>query len=145
MAKLEDMGHPFTFVSTGRSCNGTKASPRRAPLSLVLFLVQLLARTTCSETPFTFVFKSESRSWSEARSDCRFAGGDLARIYSDAENMAAYALTGGANTWLGLTDAQTEGTWVWADGSPLDFVPSVGVVVMAAVGVKRQLGAVLEA
>ena len=77
-------------------------------------------------TSDTFVFVSEPRTWSAARSDCQSRGGDLAWITSEAENAKAYSLTGGNSTWLGLTDIQQEGRWLWADGTPISFTPSSG-------------------
>ena len=79
-----------------------------------------------SESDSDFVFFSTPKSWSDARIDCQSRGGDLAKITSETENAKAYSLTGGAQTWLGLTDALTEGAWTWADGSAVTFTPSSG-------------------
>jgi len=54
-----------------------------------------------------------------ALATCIAAGGSLAKIESAAEQTAAYALTGGVNTWIGLNDIGTEGTFTWADDSAL--------------------------
>ena len=35
--------------------------------------------------------------------------------------MYVQNLHGGAHSWLGLSDINTEGTFVWSDGTPLDF------------------------
>ena len=56
-----------------------------------------------------------------ARAACQALGGDLASIHSAEENAAAFALTGGKSTRIGLTDAAAEGTFVWDDGTPLDY------------------------
>ena len=61
-------------------------------------------------------------SHAEAREACRALGGDLASIHSEAENEEAFALTGGVSARIGLTDAAVEGTFVWEDGTPLDYV-----------------------
>ena len=70
-----------------------------------------------------FEFVSNPGSWSAARSECIRRGGDLASLHNAAENAAAFALVP-ANTaaWIGLSDATTEGTWVWTDGTPYDYV-----------------------
>lgn len=58
-----------------------------------------------------------------ARDLCRRVGGDLVVIETREENeligriVAAWT----PNTmWIGLTDAETEDSWVWGDGRPLE-------------------------
>jgi hypothetical protein len=72
-------------------------------------------------------YHAAPKSWSAARADCRSREGDLASIHNAAENAEAFALhverslPSGQSTWLGLTDAADEGTWVWSDGTPLGY------------------------
>ena len=73
-----------------------------------------------------FVLISTPRTWSAARSDCLERGGDLAWITSEEENAKAYSLTNGAIVWLGLTDTVAEGSWKWADGTPVTWLPASG-------------------
>jgi len=49
-------------------------------------------------------------------------GGDLASIHTDSMNDYFYSLTdGSSHYWIGFSDQETEGTFVWADGSCSDF------------------------
>ena len=36
--------------------------------------------------------------------------------------MYVQSLQGGEQSWLGLSDINTEGTFVWNDGTPVDFI-----------------------
>ncbi|XP_069118181.1 galactose-specific lectin nattectin-like [Argopecten irradians] len=67
------------------------------------------------------------RDWAHANNDCRAKGGKLLTIHSSGEQNFIMSALGSLNfqgngVWLGLTDQATEGTFVWADGSPVDFV-----------------------
>ena len=60
-------------------------------------------------------------SWSEARVAALQLGGDLVTVNDDGENdwlMSTFGSFEGENRslWLGYNDAETEGTWVWANG-----------------------------
>ena len=68
-----------------------------------------------------FTFHSGASTWAEARAACQSAGSDLASIRSAAEDAEAWGLTGGQSTWIGFTDAAEEGTWVWSDGSTVNY------------------------
>jgi len=60
--------------------------------------------------------------WSEAEDACRFYGLTLASIHSQQEQDFVTDLTGGRQSWIGLTDAATEGEWQWSDGTPADYL-----------------------
>jgi len=64
-------------------------------------------------------FNSTPQTWLAAMTTCLAAGGNLAKIESAAEQTAAFALTGGVNTWIGLNDIGQEGTFTWSDDSAL--------------------------
>jgi len=59
-----------------------------------------------------------------ARERCEVAGGRLASIHS-ADQHAWLQYTNfqmqRGTWWIGLTDAEEEGTYEWDDGTPLDF------------------------
>lgn len=63
-------------------------------------------------------------SWSEAQAHCeRGFGGTLVVIDASAENTEVVAFAGAKlpAVWIGLSDLRTEGAFVWADGTPLEF------------------------
>jgi hypothetical protein len=65
--------------------------------------------------------------WSEARTRCRQrgAGWDLAIVLDAEENQLAVALAAGSEAWLGGTDVDAEGEWVWVrDGTAFPSVQS---------------------
>jgi len=61
------------------------------------------------------------KSYDDARDSCQSHGGDLASVHSFAENAEAFQISGGRSVWLGLTDRALEGSWLWSDGTPMDF------------------------
>jgi len=67
-------------------------------------------------------FRSEKVSWQEGLAICKGKGGDYASIHSEKENNYVQdKVCGGVDCWLGLTDANKEGTWTWTDGSPMNY------------------------
>ena len=72
-----------------------------------------------SET--SYLYFADQLTWSEARASCQVMGGDLASIHSWADAKHAFPQEIQGYAWIGLTDAASEGQWVWSDGSPLGF------------------------
>ncbi|KAL9961213.1 hypothetical protein ACROYT_G030116 [Oculina patagonica] len=64
---------------------------------------------------------SSCDSWSGSRGTCATFGANLPSIHSQEENVYVQSLHGGEHSWLGLSDINTEGTFVWSDGTPFDF------------------------
>lgn len=70
----------------------------------------------------TYAICDQPRSWDDARSFCQVAGYDLAVLETTQEHVELLDL---ARTrfdeiyWIGLHDMETEGTFVWVDGTPL--------------------------
>jgi low affinity IgE Fc receptor len=63
---------------------------------------------------------STPRSWHDALHSCRSAGQTLVQIESPAEDDFVASLSG-ASLWLGASDTQRDGHFIWSDGSPIGF------------------------
>jgi len=67
-----------------------------------------------------YLFCLDVTTWEQARDKCRDYGSELLRVDDAAEQAfvwgAATDAVGPDDWWIGLTDAQTEGTFVWSDG-----------------------------
>ncbi|KAJ8366307.1 hypothetical protein AAFF_G00362870, partial [Aldrovandia affinis] len=66
-----------------------------------------------------YYFSTEEKSWKDSRSACLKQGADLVIIESKEEQDFIYKHTGEDAYWIGLSDSETEGTWLWVDGTPL--------------------------
>ncbi|KAJ8362106.1 hypothetical protein AAFF_G00396630 [Aldrovandia affinis] len=66
-----------------------------------------------------YYFSTERKSWNDSRSDCLKQGADLVIIETEEEKDFITKHTGGYGYWIGLSDSETEGTWLWVDGTPL--------------------------
>ena len=64
---------------------------------------------------------SSCDSWSGSQGICAALGANLPSIHSQEVNVYVQSLHGGEHSWLGLSDINTEGTFVWSDGTPFDF------------------------
>jgi len=62
----------------------------------------------------------EAVSWRLAKSWCEALGGHLVTITSVNENILVDRLTD-RYSWIGLSDAKEEGTWVWMTGEPFAY------------------------
>uniref|UniRef100_A0ABM5GNH2 Macrophage mannose receptor 1-like isoform X2 n=1 Tax=Pogona vitticeps TaxID=103695 RepID=A0ABM5GNH2_9SAUR len=63
--------------------------------------------------------ENEREKWTVARTDCRNQGGNLATIPSKAVQafLTVHLKSATADTWIGLNDITSEGTFLWTDGS----------------------------
>ncbi|KAI4901903.1 hypothetical protein NFI96_013838 [Prochilodus magdalenae] len=70
-----------------------------------------------------YVFSQDKLSWNSSRERCKELGGDLAIVNSKEEQdfLGRMVTTVGNSNlyWIGLTDAETEGVWLWVDQTPL--------------------------
>ncbi|KAJ8337086.1 hypothetical protein SKAU_G00383060 [Synaphobranchus kaupii] len=74
-----------------------------------------------------FHFVSEKRDWAESEINCQHLGGNLASVHNADEYSFLRDLVNqhGSNKpsfWIGLADAVKEGTWLWSDGTKVDFI-----------------------
>jgi hypothetical protein len=71
-----------------------------------------------------YLFCFVSRTFEDAEADCVAKGGHLASIHDEATHVLlwdAAVEVQGASWWFGLHDTDTEGEYVWTDGTPFDF------------------------
>ena len=63
-------------------------------------------------------------SWTAAQSFCRGYGAQLVEIESSVENsiIEDEITKVGDQTWIGLTDAASEGAWKWASGRTPSYI-----------------------
>ncbi|KAJ8358300.1 hypothetical protein AAFF_G00015880 [Aldrovandia affinis] len=66
-----------------------------------------------------YYFSTEDKNWNDSRSACLKQGADLVIIETEEEQDFIYKHTGEDVYWIGLSDSETEGTWLWVDGTPL--------------------------
>ncbi|XP_061072210.1 CD209 antigen-like protein C [Conger conger] len=65
-----------------------------------------------------YYFSTERKSWKDSHRDCLRRGADLVIIESDEEQAFITKYTEDYY-WIGLSDLETEGTWLWVDGTLL--------------------------
>lgn len=86
----------------------------------------------CPDTLNGFIYMGErnghryfcslySATWEQAKTDCGAVGGYLAVMDDAGENAFVASKLMGRNAYIGLSDSNTEGTFEWVNGAPLNF------------------------
>lgn len=82
-----------------------------------------VTETDTAGTDYAFCFRPLDY-WS-AQYDCQAQGGELASIHDQPQNdwmaQTLSNLNVGGEWWIGINDAYSEGTFVWEDGSTVDY------------------------
>ncbi|XP_055014846.1 type-2 ice-structuring protein-like [Boleophthalmus pectinirostris] len=65
-----------------------------------------------------FTFVTAQMPWSMAQMSCMTLGGSLATIHSPQEDKFVSYLAQGTRAWIGFSDAQNEGHWLWINSEP---------------------------
>ena len=71
-----------------------------------------------------YLYIKQRKTWHEARDYCASFGGHLVTIQVPSENKFVYDLAidnTQTGTWLGATDEENEGTWIWVTGEPWTY------------------------
>ncbi|XP_041634977.1 ladderlectin-like [Cheilinus undulatus] len=73
-----------------------------------------------------FLFVPTAMSWANAERHCQAQDGNLASVHSNVEyhfiqGMILKQTQTFPNTWLGGSDAEQDGTWLWSDGSHFTY------------------------
>ncbi|XP_072226606.1 ladderlectin-like [Leuresthes tenuis] len=90
-----------------------------------------LQRRNCPQFWYSFngrcyKYIATKMTWIDAELYCVSQGANLVSIHSQEEEnfvkflIRNFDLAEGVN-WIGLTDAQKNGAWLWSDGSKVDF------------------------
>ncbi|XP_036446135.1 hepatic lectin [Colossoma macropomum] len=66
-----------------------------------------------------YVFSLNKMSWNSSRERCKELGGDLVIVNSKEEHEFLARMAAADLHWIGLTDAEDEGVWLWVDHTPL--------------------------
>ncbi|XP_054471972.1 CD209 antigen-like protein E isoform X4 [Anoplopoma fimbria] len=113
--RLRVMDDKLSSVSEERdqlNDNLTKVTKEMERLQLSSQQRWILFSSSC------YLLSEESASWDESRQDCRDKGSDLV-IVDTLEEQEFLSSIIRKLTWIGLSDRDNEGTWIWIDGTPL--------------------------
>ncbi|XP_044284197.1 C-type lectin domain family 4 member E-like [Varanus komodoensis] len=130
-ARQPQFGHfQGTFISRlpivcQRTVQGKTIGPRRSsplmPYSTDESLFKKSIRSTDAWQIFgrsLYYISRDKRTWHDAEDFCLSRGAHLASILSDKEQLFVSSQLD-QPAWIGLTDANEEGSWEWTDGSRL--------------------------
>ncbi|XP_058863031.1 hepatic lectin-like isoform X10 [Acipenser ruthenus] len=67
-----------------------------------------------------YYFSKKRANWHKAKESCNSKNASLAVISSNQELDYLKSRIGSTHYWLGLSDSETEGSWKWLDGRPVE-------------------------
>jgi hypothetical protein len=77
---------------------------------------------TLTGTKCTKLVSASTANWATAEAACVSNGGTLVTFSDSTISAAVYsAYSASIPFWIGFTDAATEGTWLWVDGTPTSY------------------------
>ena len=100
------------------------------PVALAIVLCAGLASAGCPTNVAWLEFEGScywrstyATTWNDAANACPTvgSGSQLASIHSLLENAFLMQSYNYADSWIGLNDIQTEGTFQWTDGTKVDY------------------------
>lgn len=68
-----------------------------------------------------YFYYQNSVYWTTARDICESFGGHIVVINSAEENEFIRQSINGSETWLGITEEESEGTWLWYNNEPVTY------------------------
>ena len=73
-----------------------------------------------------YKFSTERKSWADARAACQAISQEYDLVTIDSQDLATY-LVQKPDSWIGLSDSETEGTYKWVSGNGLgSFATTLG-------------------
>ncbi|HET9987066.1 MAG TPA: C-type lectin domain-containing protein [Kofleriaceae bacterium] len=69
-----------------------------------------------------FLYFATPKTWAQAKAACDALPAHLAKISNAAQNTLVAQLSLNVDSFIGATDAVTEGTFLWEDGTPLAYM-----------------------
>jgi hypothetical protein len=128
----ENVGAVYVFTINPSDPDRIQRPPRR-PIRRVMpapMESEIIASTTLGDHAYE-LRKGVDFRWRDARNACAVEGKYLASIHSQEENDLLASLIESADdqldpardhaAWIGLTDEDEEGAWLWVTGEPLTY------------------------
>lgn len=87
--------------------------------------LQIHVNATSYNGHYYYIYSKVANSWENAKTYCENLGGYLASINNAAEDTALFNYMksmGYSEAYFGLTDANDEGNWTWANGDPVKYL-----------------------
>jgi hypothetical protein len=72
-----------------------------------------------------YMFSTDTKTWGEARTACQALEGGYDLVSIDNSDLATF-MKQHVDHWIGLSDIDAEGTYVWANGNSLEFGSAFG-------------------